>query len=172
MIPRLRSRFRPPLVAASAAAAAAPVVSAAAPVGPLAKNVVCVGKNYHEHAKEFSESGFDGSAAGVFVLPAGASDGTAGWKVNKPTVAKYVNKLAPSRPTQAKVGVVTPGKLLELVGRCRERNRSNGALLGAPSNHWQRLRLMNTFDRLVYKKVAQKTAPLTASSATALLPMT
>jgi 2-keto-4-pentenoate hydratase/2-oxohepta-3-ene-1,7-dioic acid hydratase in catechol pathway len=33
----------------------------AAPVGPLAKNVVCVGKNYHEHAKEFARSGVDQS---------------------------------------------------------------------------------------------------------------
>ena len=32
-----------------------------APVGPLAKNVVCVGKNYHEHAKEFARSGVDQS---------------------------------------------------------------------------------------------------------------
>lgn len=37
----------------------------------------------------------------------------------------------------------------------------DGAVIGAPSNHWQRLRLTNTFDRLVYKKVAQPTAPLT-----------
>jgi 2-keto-4-pentenoate hydratase/2-oxohepta-3-ene-1,7-dioic acid hydratase in catechol pathway len=33
----------------------------AAPVGPLAKNVVCVGKNYHEHAREFARSGVDQS---------------------------------------------------------------------------------------------------------------
>lgn len=33
----------------------------AAPVGPLAKNVVCVGKNYHDHAKEFARSGVDQS---------------------------------------------------------------------------------------------------------------
>lgn len=36
-------------------------VKIAAPVGPLAKNVVCVGKNYHEHAKEFARSGVDQS---------------------------------------------------------------------------------------------------------------
>lgn len=36
-------------------------VKLAAPVGPLAKNVVCVGKNYHEHAKEFARSGVDQS---------------------------------------------------------------------------------------------------------------
>ncbi|RAI43686.1 fumarylacetoacetate hydrolase family protein [Rhodoplanes roseus] len=33
----------------------------AAPVGPLTKNVVCVGKNYHEHAREFARSGVDQS---------------------------------------------------------------------------------------------------------------
>lgn len=36
-------------------------VKFAAPVGPLAKNVVCVGKNYHEHAREFARSGVDQS---------------------------------------------------------------------------------------------------------------
>ena len=29
----------------------------AAPVGPLSKNVICVGKNYYEHAREFAQSG-------------------------------------------------------------------------------------------------------------------
>jgi len=33
----------------------------AAPVGPLAKNVICVGKNYHDHAEEFARSGVDQS---------------------------------------------------------------------------------------------------------------
>jgi 2-keto-4-pentenoate hydratase/2-oxohepta-3-ene-1,7-dioic acid hydratase in catechol pathway len=32
-----------------------------APVGPLATNVICVGKNYSEHAAEFARSGFDAS---------------------------------------------------------------------------------------------------------------
>ena len=36
-------------------------VKLAAPVGPLAKNVVSVGKNYHDHAQEFARSGFDQS---------------------------------------------------------------------------------------------------------------
>jgi len=36
-------------------------IKLAAPVGPLAKNVVCVGKNYHEHAREFARSGVDQS---------------------------------------------------------------------------------------------------------------
>ena len=34
-------------------------VKLAAPVGPLAKNVICVGKNYHDHAQEFARSGVD-----------------------------------------------------------------------------------------------------------------
>ena len=44
---------------------AAPValdgVKLAAPVGPLTKNVMCVGKNYHDHAQEFARSGVDQS---------------------------------------------------------------------------------------------------------------
>lgn len=59
----------------------------------------------------------NGSGAGTFTLPAGASDGIAGWLVNKDTVARYVNKTAPSGPTEAKVGVVKPGKVLKLVGK-------------------------------------------------------
>lgn len=33
-----------------------------APIGQPRRNIFCVGKNYHEHAKEFSQSGFDSSA--------------------------------------------------------------------------------------------------------------
>src|SRR5215471_20401330 len=36
-------------------------VKLAAPVGPLSKNVICVGKNYHDHAQEFARSGVDAS---------------------------------------------------------------------------------------------------------------
>ncbi len=36
-------------------------VSLVAPVGPLAKNVMSVGKNYHDHAREFAQSGVDQS---------------------------------------------------------------------------------------------------------------
>ena len=56
------------LAAAKAAAAKAPVVTGAkllAPIPRPPKNVFCVGKNYHEHAKEFAGSGFDGGAANV-----------------------------------------------------------------------------------------------------------
>jgi hypothetical protein len=52
------------------------------------------------------------SASGAFVVPAGPN-----WKVNKATVAKYVNKDAPAGETEAKVVVVKPGKLLKLVGK-------------------------------------------------------
>jgi 2-keto-4-pentenoate hydratase/2-oxohepta-3-ene-1,7-dioic acid hydratase in catechol pathway len=34
-----------------------------APIPRPARNVMCVGKNYHEHAKEFTASGFDSSAS-------------------------------------------------------------------------------------------------------------
>jgi len=36
-------------------------IKLAAPVGPLAKNIICVGKNYHDHAQEFARSGIDQS---------------------------------------------------------------------------------------------------------------
>jgi 2-keto-4-pentenoate hydratase/2-oxohepta-3-ene-1,7-dioic acid hydratase in catechol pathway len=36
-----------------------------APIPRPARNVFCVGKNYHEHAKEFAQSGFDSTAKEV-----------------------------------------------------------------------------------------------------------
>ena len=56
-------------------------------------------------------------AAGSFLVPPGASNGTAGWLVNKPTVAKFVNKEAPAGMTQAKAAVVKPGNLLKLAAK-------------------------------------------------------
>jgi 2-keto-4-pentenoate hydratase/2-oxohepta-3-ene-1,7-dioic acid hydratase in catechol pathway len=56
------------LDAVAKAAAAAPVIAEArirAPIPRTPKNVFCVGKNYHEHAKEFAGSGFDGGAKDV-----------------------------------------------------------------------------------------------------------
>jgi 2-keto-4-pentenoate hydratase/2-oxohepta-3-ene-1,7-dioic acid hydratase in catechol pathway len=50
------------------AMAKAPPVAGAilcAPIPRPPKNVFCVGKNYHEHAKEFAGSGFDGGAKDV-----------------------------------------------------------------------------------------------------------
>ncbi|MGN6389637.1 MAG: fumarylacetoacetate hydrolase family protein [Burkholderiaceae bacterium] len=40
-----------------------------APIPTPRRNVFCVGKNYHEHAKEFSQSGFDLSASSSEVAP-------------------------------------------------------------------------------------------------------
>ena len=56
------------LARARAAAARAPAVEDAillAPIPRPAKNIFCVGKNYHEHAKEFAGSGFDASTKDV-----------------------------------------------------------------------------------------------------------
>ncbi|HYF06089.1 MAG TPA: fumarylacetoacetate hydrolase family protein [Acetobacteraceae bacterium] len=53
---------------ARTAVAKAPVVPEAvlcAPIPRPAKNIFCVGKNYHEHAKEFASSGFDATAKEV-----------------------------------------------------------------------------------------------------------
>ncbi|WP_135466860.1 fumarylacetoacetate hydrolase family protein [Crenalkalicoccus roseus] len=53
---------------ARAAADRAPVAPGAVPCAPIprpAKNIFCVGKNYHEHAKEFAGSGFDATAKEV-----------------------------------------------------------------------------------------------------------
>ncbi|WP_149537085.1 fumarylacetoacetate hydrolase family protein [Siccirubricoccus phaeus] len=53
---------------AKGAMARAPVAKGAvlcAPIPRPPKNVFCVGKNYHEHAKEFAGSGFDGGAKDV-----------------------------------------------------------------------------------------------------------
>jgi 2-keto-4-pentenoate hydratase/2-oxohepta-3-ene-1,7-dioic acid hydratase in catechol pathway len=53
---------------ASSAALVAPAVPSArilAPIPRPAKNIFCVGKNYHEHAKEFAGSGFDATAKEV-----------------------------------------------------------------------------------------------------------
>jgi 2-keto-4-pentenoate hydratase/2-oxohepta-3-ene-1,7-dioic acid hydratase in catechol pathway len=59
----------PALLAKLAAAIeAAPIVPDArllAPIPRTPKNVFCVGKNYHEHAREFAGSGFDGGAKDV-----------------------------------------------------------------------------------------------------------
>lgn len=56
------------LPAARAAAAKAPVAEDATILAPIprpTKNIFCVGKNYHEHAKEFASSGFDATAKEV-----------------------------------------------------------------------------------------------------------
>lgn len=52
---------------AAAAGASLPIadVQLLAPIPRPSRNVFCVGKNYHEHAKEFAGSGFDSSAKEV-----------------------------------------------------------------------------------------------------------
>ena len=73
------------------------------------------------------------SASGAFVVPAGASDGTSGWLVNKETVAKFVNKSAPAGPTVTKVAAVKPGKLAKLVAKERGDTPLDVLGAGAPS---------------------------------------
>lgn len=63
---------------------------------------------------QFAVSYAVGSAAGSFLVPMGTASG---WVVNKDTVAKFVNKAAPSGPTQVKVAVIKPGKLLKVVAK-------------------------------------------------------
>jgi len=58
------------------------------------------------------DNGTDASTSGAFLAPAGSPN----WVVNKPTVAKYVNKAAPSGGG-TKVSVIKPAKLLKLVGK-------------------------------------------------------
>ena len=56
------------LAAARAAEDKAPVAEGATILATIprpAKNIFCVGKNYHEHAKEFASSGFDATAKEV-----------------------------------------------------------------------------------------------------------
>ncbi len=54
--------IRPQLKPAGAAIPMASV-KVEAPIPRPARNVMCVGKNYHEHAREFTRSGFDSSAS-------------------------------------------------------------------------------------------------------------
>jgi len=61
--------------------------------------------------------GEGGPASGSFSVPAGASDGTAGWTVNKDKVAKFVNKDAPLGDTGVKVSTIKPGTSLKVVGK-------------------------------------------------------
>jgi hypothetical protein len=68
------------------------------------------------------EASFDmayvnGATSGTFNVPVGANDGTSGWVVNKASVARFVNRPAPSGPTGAKAAVINPGKLLKIVGK-------------------------------------------------------
>jgi cysteine-rich repeat protein len=74
-------------------------------------------------------------ADGQFVVPAGELSGLAGWKVNKDTVAKFVNKDNPEGgvPSGVKVAVIKPGKLLKLVGKTLGDSDINVVAAGAPT---------------------------------------
>ena len=52
----------------------------------------------------------NGSVSGSFVMPAE-------WKINKDTVAKFVNKEAPGGPSEVKVAVVKPEKVAKVVAK-------------------------------------------------------
>jgi hypothetical protein len=47
--------------------------------------------------------------SGQFTVPAGASDGTTGWLVNKDTIAKFVNSDAPGGSTATRVAKIKTG---------------------------------------------------------------
>ena len=67
-MPALIAGGEPMLRRARTAAETAPVVTDAVLLAPIprpSKNIFCVGKNYHEHAKEFAGSGFDASTKDV-----------------------------------------------------------------------------------------------------------
>ena len=75
----------------------------------------------------------DGTVSGEFVLPPGISNGSDGWKSNDGGVAKYVNRYAPSAgPTDAKIAVIKPGRLLKLVGQSRGDTPIDIVASGAP----------------------------------------
>jgi len=75
------------------------------------------GRDVGAIAVDFSVAYGNGATRGSFTLPAGAHDGTSGWRANKAKVARYVNRAAPGGPTGAKVAVIKPGKVLKIVGR-------------------------------------------------------
>lgn len=110
--------------------------------------------------------GYDAEDGG-FTVETGASDGTAGWLVNKPTVAKFVNKNAPGDPTEAKVAVVKPGKVLKLVGKGLGDRKLDILTAGAPSgdvtvvfsvdNDGELFRHCTAFGECAYKLIAADT---------------
>jgi len=60
----INALFRGERAAPKGKAIALSEVTLKAPVPLPLRNIMCVGKNYHEHAKEFSASGFDSSSTG------------------------------------------------------------------------------------------------------------
>jgi hypothetical protein len=72
------------------------------------------GEDVEQISVQFDVAYGNGNAAGAFAVPASSVNG---WVVNKSTVAKFVNKDAPGGPTEAKVAVIKPGKLLKIVAK-------------------------------------------------------
>jgi len=79
LAPEEAARGALPIVEAQAAGRALPATGAAialervellAPIPRPRRNIFCVGKNYHAHAKEFAGSGFDSSAKSHGDIPA------------------------------------------------------------------------------------------------------
>lgn len=64
-VPDINGLFRGGKVAARGQKIALSAVKLKAPVPLPLRNIMCVGKNYREHAKEFSASGFDSSSTGA-----------------------------------------------------------------------------------------------------------
>ncbi len=61
----INSVFRGGRCEANGKAIALSAVKLKAPIPAPLRNIMCVGKNYHEHAREFSASGFDSSSTGA-----------------------------------------------------------------------------------------------------------
>lgn len=61
----INALFRGEHFAASGQKLALSAVKLKAPIPVPVRNIMCVGKNYREHAKEFTASGFDSSASGA-----------------------------------------------------------------------------------------------------------
>jgi hypothetical protein len=91
------------------------------------------GTNPAQISAQFDVRYADDAAAGTVELPAGASNGTDGWKANNANVAKYVNTAAPGGPTSAKVGVIKPSKLLKLTAKALGAPPLDIVGAGAPS---------------------------------------
>lgn len=82
-------------------------------LGAIHKGVSSDPPNLTGMAEVFQAS--DPSNVAVFDLPETGSNQTGTWLVNKPTVAKYVNKDAPGGAGAVKVAVIKPQKLLKAV---------------------------------------------------------
>jgi 2-keto-4-pentenoate hydratase/2-oxohepta-3-ene-1,7-dioic acid hydratase in catechol pathway len=69
-LPLIEALARGDKLPATGAAVALDQVRLTAPIPRPRRNIFCVGKNYHAHAREFSKSGFDSSAKAGGEIPA------------------------------------------------------------------------------------------------------